>query len=61
VRKFILWQRIKLLKESQSTKADWWNELTLAEKEAIDQGLEDADKGNVMAHEDVRKRYSKWL
>jgi predicted transcriptional regulator len=49
------------LKESQSTKADWWNELTLAEKEAIDQGLEDADKGNVMAHEDVRKRYSKWL
>jgi hypothetical protein len=54
-------ERIKLLRETQSTKADWWDELSIAEKEAIDQGLEDAQNGNVTSHEEVRKRYAKWL
>lgn len=54
-------ERIKLLKETQSTKADWWEEISLAEKEAIDQGLKDAQNKNVTAHEEVRKRYEKWL
>lgn len=54
-------ERIKLLKETQSTKADWWEEISLAEEEAIDQGLEDAQNGKVIAHEEVRKRYEKWL
>ena len=50
-------ERIKLLKETQSTKVDWWEEISLAEKEAIDQGLKDAQNGKVTAHEEVRKRY----
>jgi predicted transcriptional regulator len=49
------------MKETKSMKADWWDELSLAEKEAIEQGLEDANKGNVTAHAEVRKRYVKWL
>lgn len=54
-------ERIKLLRETQSTKTDWWEEISLAEKEAIDQGLEDARNGRVTPHEEVRKRYEKWL
>jgi predicted transcriptional regulator len=54
-------ERIKFLKETQSTKTDWWEEISEAEKDAIDQGLEDAQNGNVTAHEEVRKRYEKWL
>jgi len=56
-----LLERIKLLKETQSTKADWWEEISQAEKDAIDQGLKDAENGKVTAHEEVRKRYEKWL
>lgn len=54
-------ERIKLLKETQSTKADWWEEISQAERDAIDQGMHDADNGKVTMHEEVRKRYEKWL
>jgi hypothetical protein len=54
-------ERIKLLKETQSTKVDWWEELSQTERDAIDQGLEDAERGKVTNHEEVRKRYEKWL
>jgi len=54
-------ERIKLLKETQSTKADWWEEISEAEKDSIDHGLQDAESGQVTAHEEVRKRYEKWL
>ncbi|PVY39487.1 transcriptional regulator [Pontibacter virosus] len=51
----------EMLEETQSSKEECCDELSMAEKEAIDKGLEDADKGNVTPHEEVRKRYSKWL
>ena len=54
-------ERIKVLKETQATKTDWWEEIAQAEKDAIDQGLKDAENGKVTAHEEVRKRYEKWL
>lgn len=54
-------ERIKFLKETQSTKTDWWEEISEAEKAAINQGLEDAQNGRVTAHEEARKRYEKWL
>ncbi len=54
-------ERIKFLKENQSTTTDWWEEISQAEKDAIDEGLADAQNGKVTAHEDVRKRYEKWL
>jgi len=54
-------ERIKYLKEHHPAEADWWEEITQAEKEAIDQGLDDAQNGKVTAHEEVRKRYEKWL
>lgn len=54
-------ERIKLIKEGHSTKEDWWEELSQAEIGAIDQGLEDADRGKLTNHEEIRKRYEKWL
>lgn len=54
-------ERIKLLKETQTSKTDWWEEISMAEREAIDQGLDDAINGRVTTHEEVRKRYEKWL
>ncbi|MDX5345925.1 MAG: hypothetical protein LPJ89_04480 [Hymenobacteraceae bacterium] len=54
-------EKIKLLKESQSKNADWWDAISEAEREAIEQGLDNAEKGKLTAHEEVRKRYEKWL
>lgn len=54
-------EKIKFLKENQPEATNWWDELSQAEKTSIDQGLEDADKGKLTAHEDVRKRYERWL
>ena len=54
-------ERIKLLKDGQSADTDWWNEIVEAEKAALEQGLADSEKGDLIPHQEVRKRYEKWL
>lgn len=54
-------ERIKFLKEHPAAKTDWWEDISEAEKAAIDAGLDDAKKGNVTSHQEARKRYEKWL
>ena len=54
-------ERIKFLKDNQLNQTDCWEEISKTEKHAIDQGLEDADNGKVTPHQEVRKRYEKWL
>ncbi|WP_262150091.1 hypothetical protein [Chryseobacterium foetidum] len=38
---------------------DWWNEISAAEKESIETGLEEAEKGLVVSHEDFLKSYGR--
>lgn len=52
-------QKIKKLRDSQ--KEDWWNQLSQAEVDAIEEGIKDADEGNVVSHKEARKIYGKWL
>ncbi len=40
---------------------DWWNEISEAEKQAIEQGLKDAEEGKLIPHDEVKKKYEKWL
>jgi predicted transcriptional regulator len=40
---------------------DWWKELSDAEIESIEKGIQDADKGNLVSHSEARKVYEKWL
>jgi predicted transcriptional regulator len=53
-------ERLKMLRESPR-KADWWNEISLEEKAAIDMGLADIKAGKVKAHKEAKKLYEKWL
>jgi pyruvate-formate lyase-activating enzyme len=48
---------LKLVKDSSSKDEEWWINLSATQKEAIERGLNDVDLGNVMAHEDVKKKY----
>lgn len=44
----------------QETK-DWWSIISESEKNAIEQGLKDADEGKLNPHASAREIYEKWL
>ncbi|KQB38390.1 hypothetical protein [Flavobacterium aquidurense] len=46
-----------VLKANQN---DWFDELSQSEKNEIQIGLDQAEKGEFTSHEDVMKRFSKW-
>lgn len=46
-----------VLKANQN---DWYDDLSESEKEEIQIGLHQAEKGEFTSHEDVMKRFSKW-
>ncbi|MGM0498276.1 MAG: hypothetical protein ACQESJ_10185 [Bacteroidota bacterium] len=50
-----------LLYDKAASKADWWDTISQEEQEDIEQGLSEADRGEVTSHEEVMKRYKKWL
>lgn len=40
---------------------DWWYKVSEQERLRIEQGLADVQSGKTMPHEEMRKRYEKWL
>ena len=36
---------------------DWWDEISEAEKQAIEQGLKDAEEGKLIPHNELKKKY----
>ena len=48
---------LKLMKDSDSKKQDWWHELSDNVKAGIERGLKDVDAGRVVSHDDVKKKY----
>lgn len=41
--------------------SDWWDTISDAEQKSIEQGIADADNGNLNNHSEARKIYEKWL
>ncbi|MCB0396375.1 MAG: hypothetical protein KDD36_06965 [Flavobacteriales bacterium] len=54
-------ERLKWLKEDTASAADWWDEISEAERQSIERGLKDSKEGKVIPHQEVRKKYEKWL
>jgi predicted transcriptional regulator len=50
-----------LLSGNAATQTDWWDTISDEEKAEIEQGLAEADRGDVIPHEEVMKKYEKWL
>ena len=40
---------------------DWWDEISLEERSEINEGLKQADNGEVLTHEEVLSKYRRWL
>ncbi len=55
----------KTLEEFISLKkkreADWWDEISEEEKLEIEEGLAQANRGEVTSHKEAIARYKKWL
>lgn len=41
----------------QREKKDWWDELSAEQKEAIEEGIKDADEGRVVSYEYVLNKF----
>ena len=50
-------QYLKMVKDSKPDDHDWWDDLDGAQKKGIEKGLKDIDKGRVLPHDEVRKKY----
>ena len=42
-------------------EVDWWNTISAEERADISEGIAQADKGEVIPHEEVMEKYKKWL
>lgn len=52
-------KKLKALKEHE--EKDWWDTISSGEKAAIEEGLRQADRGEVTPHKQVMAKYKKWL
>ena len=44
-----------------ASKSDWWSQITHEEIESINRGHDDLQHGKVHSHDQIRKKYEKWL
>jgi hypothetical protein len=51
-------KRFITLKKEQ--EKDWWDQLSTEEKSEIEEGLAQADRGEVVPHKEVMAKYKKW-
>lgn len=40
---------------------DWWDGISPEERAEIEEGIEQADRGEVLPHAEVMAKYKKWL
>ena len=54
----------KIINEFLSLKKkkeeDWWERISAEERSEIEEGLAQADKGEVVPHKEVMAKYKKW-
>ena len=48
---------LKIVKDSNVSHDDWWQDLTSEQKTGIERGLKDIDAGRVTPHDNVKLRY----
>jgi hypothetical protein len=50
----------KIIDLRNKESKDWWNSISMREKESIELGLKDAESGNLNPHSKARELYEKW-
>ena len=52
-------KKVKALLKSE--QKDWWDEISVEEKSAIEKGAAQLDRGEGLEHAVAMKKYKKWL
>ena len=52
-------EKLQMFKENFIDKADWWESLSDAEKDSLDQGIKDVEEGRTIPHSEFMKRYGR--
>ena len=52
---------LTVVKTFAAEQQDWWDELGLEQQQAIDKSLAEMKAGNLTSHDEVMKKYKKWL
>jgi predicted transcriptional regulator len=50
----------KVKKVFDEEQTDWWDDMDPEEKQEVETGLSEADKGKLTPHKKVMKRFDKW-
>lgn len=45
----------------KAKELDWWDDISLEEREEIETGILQAESGEVSTHSEVMEKYKKWL
>jgi predicted transcriptional regulator len=45
----------------KAKEVDWWDTISEEERAEIEEGLAQADRGEVVPHDEVMSKYKKWL
>ncbi len=54
-------EKLKRIRDDYSKNSDWWDEVSVGEKESIERGLKDLEDRKVHSHETAKKVYEKFL
>jgi predicted transcriptional regulator len=50
-----------VVKTFAAEQQDWWDEISKEQQKAIDASLAEMKAGNLLPHDEVMKKYRKWL
>jgi predicted transcriptional regulator len=54
-------EAIRILLHKKTDEQDFWDTLPHFQKESIERGLAQVERGETKSHEEVMKKYEKWL
>lgn len=52
---------LTIMKTFIEEQADWWDEISEQQQKAIDKSLAEMKAGKITPHDEVMKKYKKWL
>ena len=52
---------LKRIESIRSEENNWWEQISNEERAEIELGLSQLDKGEYIPHEQVMKKYSRWI
>ncbi|MDH7462237.1 hypothetical protein QEG73_13145 [Chitinophagaceae bacterium 26-R-25] len=52
---------LTVVKTFMQEQKDWWDEIGEEQQQAIDKALLDVKEGRLRTHDDVMKKYKRWL